>query len=673
MAEWAGRLHLYALLNPRLEGVGWNSAERRLIAGKTILMSWHNRTHLVMGTNNGFIRTSCGYVGMSDGWQDLRDNFRLDWEFERAENGNVAVIGEIDVSTANEFILGLSFGEGAHAASCTLLQGLSTPFSLQLERFTSQWHRVCCNILDLDQYSGDAGRLYRLSYNLLLSHEDKTYTGAFIASASIPWGEAKGEEDLGGYHLVWTRDLVNTATALLACDNTEIPRRALVYLASSQQGDGGFPQNFWLDGTPYWRGVQLDEVAYPAVLAWRLWKCDALGGFDPYPMVKAAARFLIQHGPATEQERWEENSGYSPSTLAITIAAIVCAADMFRARGEQTAAKFLEDSADFLESHIERWTVTTSGTLVPGIPKHYIRIHPVGIGDYSPIEDPNTGLLPLANQPPGVNRYIPAKDVVDAGFLELVRYGIRRPQDPLVRQSLEVVDSVLRINTPAGPGWRRYNHDGYGQQEDGSPYVGWGKGHAWPLLTGERAHYELAAGRDVKPLVSAIENFASSGGMLPEQIWDQPDLPHAKMIFGRPTGSAMPLIWAHAEYIKLLRSIADRKVFDSIEIVVDRYLKQKGRKDLEIWKPIRQVREVCPGQTLRVQAPRPFRLHWSADEWQTVYDTTATHTILGIAFVDISIRSAQLAPIRFTFFWTDEQHWEGRDYEVRIQSAAALS
>lgn len=668
--EWKGRLHLYALLNPHIEGRGWNNSARRAEAsGKTILLCWQERTHLAMGVSNNFIKTSCGYVGKSDGWQDLNDNFQMDWEFEHAGQGNIAVIGEIDLSSTDEFTLGLSFGDGAHAAVSTLLQALNTSFDRQLARFSEQWHRVCCNILDLDGHAGDGGQLYRLSHNVLLAHEDKTYAGAFIASASIPWGEAKSDEDLGGYHLVWTRDLVNTATALLACGNTETPCRALVYLAASQQADGGFPQNFWIDGTPYWRGVQLDEVAYPVVLAWRLWKANALAQFDPYPMVKAAAGYLIRHGPVTQQERWEENSGYSPSTLAINIAALICAADFARSRSDENAALFMEEYADFLESHIGHWTVTNEGTLVDGIPEHYIRIHPVRLGDDSPDENPNSGTIGLANQPPGEGWEFPAKEIVDAGFLELVRYGIRPAGDPLIERSLKVVDAVLKVETPAGPCWRRYNHDGYGQRPDGGHYVGWGKGRAWPLLTGERGHYEIAAGRDANEYIMAMEGFTSKGGMLPEQVWDETDLPDAGMYLGRPSGSAMPLVWAHAEYIKLLRSAADRRPFDLIPIVAERYLRGAGRKDLEVWKPSRRVRHVALGHTLRIQAPQPFCLHWSMDGWQTAHDTDSESAGLGIHFVDLPVGSAEQGPVRFTFYWPVRQDWEGQDYEVAISQA----
>ncbi|MBI3655077.1 MAG: glucan 1,4-alpha-glucosidase [Acidobacteria bacterium] len=670
---WLDRLQVYALLAPHVEGSGWgNSAQRLSVAGQNVLVAWKGRTYLAMGAHAGFRRTSCGYVGTSDGWQDLHNNLQMDWQFERAEDGNVAVIGQIDLAEKEEFTLGLAFGDGPHAAVSTLLQSLSIPFTAHREKYIEQWHRVCCDIPDLDSYSGDQGRLYRISHSLLMAHEDKTFAGALIASASIPWGDVKGDEDLGGYHLVWTRDMVNSVTGLLACGDTVTPRRALVYLASSQRPDGGFPQNFWIDGTPYWGGIQLDEVAFPVMLAWRLWKANALGEFDPYSMVQAAAAFLIRQGPMTQQERWEENSGYSPSTLAASIAALICAADLARDRGQKATAIFLEAYADFLESHVERWTVTTEGRLVPGISRHYIRIHPTNIDDSAPYEDPNRGVLAVRNRPPGEPWEFPAKDIVDAGFLELVRYGIRKPGDALVEDSLHVIDAVLKVDTPFGPCWHRYNYDGYGQRPDGGPFEGWGKGRAWPLLAGERGHYELAAGRAPEPYILVLERFASRGGMLPEQVWDEADRPDIGMYLGRPAGAAMPLMWAHAEYIKLLRSVADGQVFDLIPIVAERYLTGRGRMDLEVWKASRQVRQVAAGQVLRVQvlrvqAPATFRLRWTMDEWQTVQDTAANASGLGIYFVDLSVCPGQRAPVRFTFYWIDREQWEGRDYEVKVR------
>ncbi len=242
--------------------------------------------------------------------------------------------------------------------------------------------------------------------------------------------------------------------------------------------------------------------------------------------------------------------------------------------------------------------MTTDGSLLPGIRRHYIRIHPVEAGNAEPNEDPNASMLTLSNRPPGSSIAFRAKDIVDAGFLELVRYGIRAASDPLVEDSLRVVDAALKVDTPFGPCWHRYNNDGYGEHQDGAPYDGWGKGRAWPLLTGERGHYELAAGRDVRPFIKAMEAFAGRTGLLPEQIWDEPNRPEFHMYFGRPTGAAMPLVWAHAEYIKLLRSTKDGAVFDQIPAVSARYQRRVSatRRQCEIWSFSRHQRTIRPGR-----------------------------------------------------------------------------
>ncbi len=509
-----------------------------------------------------FIKLSCGYVGVSDGWTDLFHNLKMDWEYDSALDGNIALTGEIDLSRGNEFTLGVGFGHTRHNAAAMAAQSLSIPFETTLNTFLDQWNRTGKRLALLDKIPPHDSSLFARSVNLLLAHEDKMYPGAMIASLSIPWGQDKSDDDLGGYHLVWTRDMVNSATALLAVGDMSTPLRALIYLAIAQREDGGFYQNFWIDGDPYWTGVQLDEVSFPIILAWRLWKAGALANFDPYITVKLACGYLIREGPATAQERWEEAAGYSPSTLASNIAALICAAEFLEARGDQHSAEFVRTYADFLESHVEKWTVTNQGTLVPGITRHYIRINPASSSEGARgDEDPDHGVLTLANQRPGDRSKYPAKEIVDAGFLELVRFGVRKAGDPLMEDSLKVVDAVLKVDTPKGPCWKRYNHDGYGQRDDGSSFLGWGVGRPWPLLTGERATYELAAGRDIDAYLVAIENFSTGIGLIPEQIWDRPDIPEKLMYFGQATGAAIPLMWAHAEYVKLLRSMVDKRDF----------------------------------------------------------------------------------------------------------------
>ena len=667
--ELLSRLKLFALCAPHLGCCGMgNNAHVVEFAGRKILAAEKEGVWLALGATTPFTRLSCGYVGSSDGWTDLAQDMQMDWEFDQALNGNVALTGQLDLSESYEFTLGLAFGSSLHNAVTTLFQSLVVPFEESRERFVEQWERPYGKLAPLESVSGDGGHLYCSSYSLIFAHEDKSYPGAFIASLSIPWGETKGDQEGGGYHLVWTRDLVHTASALLAAGDTETPLRALIYLAVAQDEDGGFSQNFWIDGAPYWGGTQLDEAAFPIMLAWQLNHMKKLKNFDPYSMVLQGARYLVQHGPATQQERWEEASGYSPSTLASNIAALICAAQFARERSDEKTAQYLEEYADFLECHVEDWTVTTQGTLVPGIKKHYIRILPADVNDPAPVEDPNVGTLTIANIEPGQQITFPAKEIVDGGFLEFVRYGIRSASDPTVVDSLRVVDKILKVDTPLGSCWHRYNHDGYGQREDGGPYEGWGTGRAWPLLTGERGHYEIAAGHDPKPYIHAMEHLASSGGLLPEQVWDEPDRDDVHMQFGRPTGSAMPLMWAHAEYMKLLRSDHDGKVFDLIPEVSKRYIEDRsGCKKLEIWKPNRQISTIKRGYTLRLQIPRSFSLHWSRDDWNIAEDTQSTPTRLGVEYVDIDTSVAPSASIRFTFFWIESDKWEGIDYQVSIE------
>jgi glucoamylase len=672
--EVLSRLKCYALLAPHLDGGGAGNSARSLdVAGQRCILAWKNNVSLAFGADCGFTRSSCGYVGTSDGYQDLSTHMRMDWHFGQALDGNLALMGEINVAQHREFTIAIALGDGPHAALAGIMQTLSTPYAEHRKRFIDQWHRSQ-SPAHLAAASTDGGRLMRVSHNVILAHEDKTYSGAFIASASIPWGASKSDDDLGGYHLVWTRDMVQSATALLACGRIETARRALVYLACTQHTDGGFAQNFWIDGTPYWSGIQLDEVAFPVILAWRLWKLNGLGKFDIFAFITSASAFLVRYAPVTQQERWEENAGYSPSTLAAVISALVCAGDICRAHASEELAEFFENYADWLEAHLDEWTTTRRGVILPEVPYHYMRIRPPAEGE--PFHNPDIppGMIHIANRAPDEKFAFEAREVVDPGFLELVRYGIRRADDPLIVDSLKVVDSILKIDTPYGPCWRRYNHDGYGQRKDGGPYMGWGQGRAWPIMTGERAHFELAAGHDVTPYVTALERFSSIGGMLPEQVWDYADLPEEGMYFGRSAGSAQPLVWAHSEYIKLLRSVSDGQVFDRISVVADRYGAPSDqrifRSRMEIFQVARPISAVMQGGTLRIMDAERFRVVWTADNWATKNALDSKVVGRPGAYADIAIAPAQTGSIVFTLYWPAEDRWINRNFEVNIVDEA---
>lgn len=677
--ELLDRLKIYVMLAPRIDGGGEGNTARAVdISGKVSLMAWKDdapeSTTVAMIADGGFVRASCGYVGASDGWQDLHQDFKMAWAFGSAVNGNVSMIGQIDPCRTSDFRIALGFGEGHHAAIAAAMGCLAIPFERHLERFISQWQRAESPKY-LAAVSGDYGRLMQISHNVLLTHEDKTFAGAFIASASIPWGYAKGDDDLGGYHLVWTRDMVQSASALMACGRAETALRALVYLACTQKPDGSFAQNFWVNGTPYWTGLQLDEVAFPIILAWRLWKADALEGFDVRSFVERAAMFLLLHAPVTQQERWEENAGYSPSTLAAVISGLICGAEVMREHGANELAELLEQHADWIESHLEDWTVTNNGVLHPEIKRHYMRIRPPECGDPYAHEQCGKEKLRLNNRPPGTQFEFEAREIIDGGFLELVRYGVRRADDPLMIDSVKVADYILRVETPHGPCWRRYNHDGYGTGADGSPFTGWGQGRAWPLLTGERAHYELAAGNDVRPYIVAMEGFASEGGMLPEQVWDGPDITHGASAYrcGDPAGSAMPLVWAHAEYLKLLKSAHDGRVFDRIDSVAERYTgPEKHSSDVEVFLMQRAIREMRAGCKLRIIANQSFRALWTIDAWQTNHLADTNQVGNHICYVDLPVQNLRLGTVSFTLFWTEEQRWEGRNFDVAIDDTTDL-
>src|SRR5437773_4573410 len=551
-----GKLRLYALLAPHIAGCGaGNSGWCSEIGAIKLIHAQRENVHLILACSTGFSRRSVGYVGFSDGWQDLMRDFKMDWEFRAAERGNIALTGEIDVRQSSEFTIAIAFGRSYQSAATKLFQSLAETFGKHRQAYVRQWQRAVVNPnFDFSGDTSDGGGMYRLSRCVLLAHEDKVFQGALVASMSIPWGETKSDNDLGGYHLVWTRDLVQSATALLATGQTGTPLRALIWLAAIQRRDGSFPQNSWLNGTAYWSGLQLDEIAAPTLLAWRLRKEGvALGLFDPCIMMQRAAAYLILQGPVTGQERWEENAGYSPSPLATVIASLVCAAALGKELVDTNTADFILAYADWLAARLEEWTVTTQGELVEGFPSHYIRINPTDPQAPDPHAAPNGTLLQISN---GGGLH-PARNFVGGDFLHLVRFGIRSPNDPIVRDSIEVIDRVIKRGLPQGPGWRRYNHDGYGQKDDGSAFDGGGVGRCWPILTGERGHYELAAGRDPLPFIKTMEDFANQGGMITEQLWDADDLPGDRMKRGGATGAAMPLCWSHAEYVSLVRSRHD--------------------------------------------------------------------------------------------------------------------
>jgi glucoamylase len=495
-----------------------------------------------------------------------------------------------------------------------------------------------------------------------------------IASLSIPWGYSKGDGDLGGYHLVWPRDLVESAGGLLAGGAADEVRQVLRYLSVTQEADGSWPQNMWLDGAPYWNGVQMDEAGFPVLLADLAHREGALDDAELarlWPMIRRAAAFLACNGPVTQQDRWEEDPGYSPFTLAVEVAALLCAAD-FAERFEPAICSYLRETADAWNASIERWTYVSETDLASevGVEGYYVRIAPPDSADAS---SPAGGFVPIKNRPPGHERE-PAAHIVSPDALALVRFGLRAADDPRILGTVEVIDALLKVELPQGPAWRRYNGDGYGEHEDGEPFDGTGVGRPWPLLTGERAHYEIAAGRPAEAarLVATLSQFANEGGLLPEQVWDADDLPDKELLRGEPSGSAMPLAWAHAEYVKLCRSLADGHVFDMPPQTVRRYQVEKHGSPHTIWRFNHKCLKMPPGKTLRIELRAPAVVHWSSDGWRQARDLPTRDTGLGLHVADLPCgKLAGGIRIEFTFYWPQAERWEGRDFSVQISPAAA--
>lgn len=667
ISESPEKLKVYILCAPHLGGEGkHNNGSVIGVNGKNFLCADKGEVHMAISSTAEFTKSSAGFVGFSDGWTDISRNLDMKYEFTTATDGNIALTAEIANESIGDFTVSIAFGGSRNNAILKAIQSTITPFKTSSSRFSEQWKRAQDHLTPLDSVSHDGGNLYRSSYNVLLSHEDKLYEGAIIASLSIPWGQEAGDENKGGYHLVWSRDMYNSATALLAAGDRQTPLNALVFLITSQQPDGGFPQNFWLNGEPYWKGIQLDETAFAIILAWRCLKAG-INSYDPYFMVLKAAQYLITKGPVTQQERWEEASGYSPSTLASNITAMICAASIARMHSDNKIASLFEDYADFLYSHIEEWTVTHDGTLVPEIKRHFIRILPAS--PYSPDDFPEieSSYLKIANLPAWKNNVFRASEVVDGGFLELVRYGILKPDSPLIIDSVKVIDEILKVETPYGPTWHRYNHDGYGEREDGSPFVGYGIGRGWPLLTGERGHYEIARGSDPSPYIDALEKFCSTCAMLSEQVWDSPSIPEKHLFIGRHTGSARPLAWAHAEYIKLLASAKEGRPFDQVDEVYSRYSgKDSHPQKVEVWKPGRRIRKCRKDYKLRILRYQSFVLHIGINGWQDPVDIQSEHVGFNFYSVHMPANLMKANRLDFTFFYPEEGRWEGKDYSIQL-------
>jgi glucoamylase len=650
-------LQLYVVLCPHLHNRGSDNAG--IIAdykGVPMLFAFRKHLAIALACTAPFIKKSVGYVGFSDGWTDLHQHKRMEWEYEKAENGNIALTAQIDFSRDENFVLAIGFGttmtEAGNRARASMLDG----FEAAKNGYITDWENWQDTVLKRTENT--RGKIIKTSAAVLRMSEAKSFPGGIVASISIPWGNARGDDDLGGYHLVWARDLVESAGGFLALNAREDVLRIVNYLMSVQEEDGKWWQNIWLAGQPYWQGIQLDQAALPIVLIEACCQkkiIDEARMKNYWPLIKKSISFLIVNGPATQQGRWEQQAGLGPYTLATEVAGLLAAAQLAEINGEDNIAKYCRQTADYWNSQIETWTYVTDTPLANkfGIDGYYVWMNPF----CKPVNEVKNEYLTIANLPEEESKKI-ISNVISVDALALVRFGLRDANDPRILNTIKLIDATLKTDTPFGPCWH--------------PFIDRsikGKGRAWPLLTGERAHYEIAAGNieKAKNLLRTIEAFAHNG-FLPEQVWDEEDIPEKELYFGRPSGSAMPLTWAHAEYIKLCCSIRDNKIADMPACTYQRYVKQKKSFSHVTWRFQWQCKNIPRGKILRIELKAPAVVHWTDDDWLTQNDAHTSDTTLGFHFADIKSTNENAAEIKFTFLWKETDRWENRDFIVQLKN-----
>lgn len=366
----------------------------------------------------------------------------------------------------------------------------------------------------------------------------------------------------------------------------------------------------WLDGTPHLGAIQMDGIALPILLADKLRRENALDGYDPRPMMHSAATFLLRYGPVTQQDRWETMPGYSPYTMAVQVAALLAAADCAQERGAPQEALFLRETADAWNDSIDELTYVQGTELARthGVRGYYVRMAPperIEARDMAGLK------LQFPNRPIGKKRQI-ASEIVSPDALALVRFGMRAADDARMLDTVKVIDATLRSQTQTGPAWTRSTRDGYGEDAKGNAFKKTGIGRAWPLLGGERGHYEIAAGHPevALDLLKTMARQTSECGMLPEQVWNADDIPSRELYNGHPTGSGMPLVWAHAEYLKLLRSLDGQAIWDQVPQAIARYVHSRHPARFQIWRPEQRRAFLTAGKDLRVDLSHPATIFW---------------------------------------------------------------
>jgi glucan 1,4-alpha-glucosidase len=560
-------------------------------------------SYLALRADRPFTAVSSGFVGAaSDGLTQLDARHTLGPVTTTATGGNVEQTAAMQLGPDRSATLALGFGTTQAAAVRTASATASSSVRRMTATYERGWGgydnglrapRLGASGLSRAQRRTAVTDYYQ-SANVVKASEDKTFPGAIVAGVDAPWGQSIPANDptnlfATGYREVFSRDLYEAWTALFTDGDIATARDTVRYLLiDSQQADGSEPRNSLLDGTkaPDAFNIQLDESSYPLLMDLQ---SGLAGSTTLWPHVKAMADFLISHGPSFGVERWEEQTGFSPSTIAAEIAGLVAAGTIAERQHHSGLARTWLATADQYRRTIKTWGVTKTGSLSTS--PYFIRLSKTG--------DPNLGTAyNLGNGGQTVDQ----RDVVDLGFLEYVRLGELRASDPVVKNSLKVVDATIEKHTSNGPGWMRYNGDGYGDcyvpagttscTVTGAPWTDGnvGTGHPWPVLGVERAQQYLARGRTERAssLLTTINAMNSGPGLVPEQVWNEPNVARAPygsdpatasigFVNGEADGSASPLTWAAGAQVRLTADLSAGHDLEQPAQVRNRYVAHRQR------------------------------------------------------------------------------------------------
>ncbi len=626
----ASHLHTHPAVDAD-QDYGGGSGNTAWVGAEGSLFAQGAGRFLCLSSTPEFGRASAGYFGSSDLWQDFHRNGFMTWNFTDAGPGFVVLGGELSAASG---VIALAFATDAGTAASLAAASLTEGASAVGAKLTSNWRAwsgACAFPPSSGSDPADLAAALSQSAVVLRVHQDSaSYPGAVVAGLCTPWGDTTN--NAGGYHLVWPRDAVEVGFALALLGHLDDAAQLLGYLASRQSADGHWGQNFFPDGTPFWAGRQLDETALPVMLAAKLHDLGQPPSETITAMIEAAIGYLVRNGPLSPMDRWEEDAGGSPFTLAIMVAAMVAGASYLDA----AASQYVLALADDWNERIEEWCYVAGSSLdvLFGLDGHYVRIGP----------DPRYGLTRIANQP-YPDYTIAASSVLGLEFAYLARLGLRGATDKRLSDTASLIDVMLARNVGTGTSYYRYDYDGYGEQVDGANFSGAGVGRVWPLLAGERGHLAVLAGEDGLAQLTAMLNMRTPSGLLPEQVWDQSPLyprngiPALPLTTGQRTLSATPLAWAHSELIKLAWTRATRTPAEQLAAVTTRYGGRPPAPSTSYWRPVVPLTALVAGRNLVVEDTQPFTLHYGFGDpasWVGVTDADSIPLPFGMHGVTLT-------------------------------------